>query len=558
MKKNAIIALGFLLSSLCATAQILPGGKPSSAAANTNAANVDKDPLNRDSPESSVVAFLEAAHDKDYGKAWRYLDLRNMPQDQRLSGGAELARQLATILDRDTQFDVGNLSRNPEGDTADNLAPNRDRVDTFHVNGRTLELDLERVTLHSGVPVWLFSSDSVQRIPQIAQMTNNSLIERHLPLPLVNWQLIGTPLWRWIGLVLLAFALAAFSKWFSRLALWITRQGVKRIAPSWNLSLLEAFLGPLRLLLSVSLFRAGMEWFAPSALLRLYLGRTLALLFFWGIFWLCAVIIDAIVRHLRARLETRHRAFSYSVLPLTARVAKVVVLVFIIAAVLTAWGYNTTTLLAGLGIGGVALALASQKTIENLFGSVAVISDRPVSVGDFCKFGNSTGTVEDIGLRSTRIRTLDRTLVTVPNGSFSTMTIENFDSKDKTLFHVTLNLRRNTTRDQMRTLLESLTKLLKNDSKFETGALPVRFVGIGAYSLDIEIFIYVLTLDGDEFMKIQQDLLLAIMDAVESAGTALVVPTQANIIYDAQQAPTPPSNGSGNGSKAAQASVTRS
>ncbi len=395
-------------------------------------------------------------------------------------------------------------------------------------------------------------------------MTNTSLIERHLPLPLVNWQLIGTPLWRWIGLVLLAFALAAFSKWLSRLALWITRQGIKRVAPNWNLSLLETFLGPLRLLLSVSLFRAGMEWFAPSALLRLYLGRMLALLFFWGIFWLCAVIIDAVVRHLRARLEAKHRAFSYSVLPLSARVAKVVVLVFIVAAVLTAWGYNTTTLLAGLGIGGVALALASQKTIENLFGSVAVISDRPVSVGDFCKFGNSMGTVEDIGLRSTRIRTLDRTLVTVPNGSFSTMTIENFDRKDKTLFHATLNLQRNTTRDQMQTLLESLTKLLKDNSKFETGALPVRFVGIGAYSLDIEIFIYVLTLDGDEFMKIQQDLLLAIMDAVESAGTALVVPTQANIIYDAQPAPTPASNGSGNRSgsgnatKASQPVVTRS
>jgi MscS family membrane protein len=200
----------------------------------------------------------------------------------------------------------------------------------------------------------------------------------------------------------------------------------------------------------VSLFRAGMEWFAPSALLRLYLGRVLALLFFWGIFWLCAVIIDAVNRHLRARLESKHRAFSYSVLPLSGRIVKILVFFLIFAAVLSEWGYNTTTLLAGLGIGGVALALASQKTIENLFGSVAVISDRPVSVGDFCKFGGGMGTVEDIGLRSTRIRTLDRTLVTVPNGSFSTMTLENFDRRDKTLFHVTLNLRRNTTPDQMR------------------------------------------------------------------------------------------------------------
>ncbi len=106
------------------------------------------------------------------GDTWTFATCR------RTSGstdGTELARQLETILDRDTQFDVGNLSRDPEGDVADNLAPNRDRVDTFHVNGQTLELDLERVTLHSGLSVWLFSSDSVARIPMIAQMTDNSV-----------------------------------------------------------------------------------------------------------------------------------------------------------------------------------------------------------------------------------------------------------------------------------------------------------------------------------------------------------------------------------------------
>jgi MscS family membrane protein len=540
--KSARIFFWFLLSSLSATAQILPTAAPASPA-------LSKDPLDRDSPQSSVVAFLEAAHAQDFPRAIRYLDLRNMPGDQRLKGGTELARELATILDRDTQFDVGNLSRSPEGDTTDNLAPNRDRVDTFNVKGQTLELDLERVTLHSGLSVWLFSSDSVTRIPQIAQMTDKSAIERHLPLPLVNRQLIGTPLWCWIGMVILAFALAAFSKLLSRLALWLAGQAIKRIAPRWNLSLIENFISPLRLLLSVSLFRAGMEWFQPSALLRLYLGRVLAVLFFGATFWLSSVIIDTIVRHLRTHLNAKQRGFSYSVLPLSGRIAKILVFVLILAALLTAWGYNTSTFLAGLGIGGVALALASQNTLQNLFGSVAVISDRPVSVGDFCKFGGSMGTVEDIGLRSTRIRTLDRTLVTVPNGSFSTMTLENFDRRDKTLFHVTLNLRRDTTPAQMRSLLEAITKLLKDNPKFETGVMPVRFVGIGTYSLDIEIFIYVLTLDGDEFNKIQQDLFLSILDAVESAGTALAVPTQATIAYPAGAAPSVPT---GNGA------VTRS
>jgi MscS family membrane protein len=123
------------------------------------------------------------------------------------------------------------------------------------------------------------------------------------------------------------------------------------------------------------------------------------------------------------------------------------------------------------------------------------------------------------------------------------MTLENFDRRDKTLFHVTLSLRRTTTPDQMRVLLESITKLLKDNSKVQAGALPVRFVGIGAYSLDIEIFVYVLTLDGDQFMKIQQDLFLAIMDAIEMAGTALAVPTQAIVTYPTQPVPAPGTNG---------------
>jgi MscS family membrane protein len=189
--------------------------------------------------------------------------------------------------------------------------------------------------------------------------------------------------------------------------------------------------------------------------------------------------------------------------------------------------------MAGLGVGGLAIALAAQKTIENLFGGVSVISDRPVSVGDFCKFGDRVGTVEDIGLRSTRIRTLDRTVVTVPNSQFSSMMLENFNKRDKMWFHLTLNLRRDTTPEQVRTLLDAVTKILKEHPRVEEGSLPVRFIGVGSYSLDLEIFAYVLTPSFDEFLKLQQELLLAILDAVEAAGTALALPTQALIDYPA-------------------------
>ena len=198
-----------------------------------------------------------------------------------------------------------------------------------------------------------------------------------------------------------------------------------------------------------------------------------------------------------------------------------------IAAILSAWGYNTTTILAGLGVGGLAIALAAQKTVENLFGGVAVITDRPVAVGDFCRFGSQVGTVEDVGLRSTRIRTLDRTIVTIPNAEFSSMTLENFSKRDKIWFHMTLNLRRDTMPSQVRSLLQSTTQALKEHPMVQTGPLPIRFIGVGTYSLDLEVFAYILTPDFDEFLQIRQELLLWIVDAVQAAGTALAVPTQA-------------------------------
>src|SRR5262249_35579380 len=148
--------------------------------------------------------------------------------------------------------------------------------------------------------------------------------------------------------------------------------------------------------------------------------------------WLCMNIVDAMARRTKGYLVSRH-SFSYSVLPLVSRIVKVTVFFLAVAAILSEWGYNTSAILAGVGGGGIAVSLAAQKTIENFFGGVSVIGDRPVAVGDYCKFDNRAGTIEDIGLRSTRIRTTERTEVIVPNSAFSAMTLENFARRDKML-----------------------------------------------------------------------------------------------------------------------------
>lgn len=549
----ATVAIALSLAGIGAGQSTSPPAAGSAAPAEQSK---PQDPLNRTTPQGSVLGFLDACHSKDYKRALHYLDLANIPPEERTEQGVRLAQQLEEVLNGDAQFDVATLSRDPQGDGNDSLAANRERLTTLRLSGKTVDLELERTELRQGIPIWRVAADSVASIPELAAGTSQSPLERHLPAPLVNYKLIDTAIWRWIALLLLAIAIGSFSRWLSRLLLLFLTPLLKRLATNRR-EAASSLLGPLQVLLCAAVFGGSVQWVDPSAVVRLYLGRAVALLFVVGLAWLAARILDFGLLHLRTVIDGTHYTMSRSVLPLVSRILKILILALGIVGVLSSWGYSATTLLAGLGIGGIAVALAAQKTIENLFGSFAVVSDRPVFVGDFCKFGDSVGTVEDIGLRSTRIRTLDRTLVTVPNGQFSSMTLENFSRRDKTLLHFKLNLRRDTSPGQVRQVLQAIQRIL-TDPGIEAGPVPGRFIGVGQYSLDIEVFAYVLTVDGDEFLKIQQDLLLRVLDDIAAAGTALALPTQASVEYSALQGegttsvPSSPSSASnlpGNGAK---------
>lgn len=528
--RTACISLGLVAMSLPALyGQALP--TPAKSSQPDGKTSAPQDPFNRVSPQSSVISFLEACRAGNFERAARYLNLRQMPREQRLTDGPKLAQQLGRILDRDAAFDVADLSTDPQGDVGDGLRPDRERIGTYSVGSKKLDLQLERTTFRSGLMAWVFSSDTVALVPELGQITSGSTIEKYLPTILVSWTLAGTPVWRWIALALLVTVVIALSRIIARLGLLLLRPLVRTFAPKFENSLVHTVTGPAQVMLVGVFMRGGVEWLEPPALLRLYLARTCTLLIIIGAAWFFANSVDLIILEIRSKLESRRSTISRAALPLASRVVKVMIFVFAAIAIIGSWGYNTSTILAGLGIGGIAIALAAQKTIENLFGGVAVVSDRPVTVGDFCKFGDRVGTVEDIGLRSTRVRTLDRTLVSIPNAEFSSMVLENFSQRDKVLFHPTLNLRRDTTPDQVRTILEAIRHMLAEDPKVEAGKVPVRFIGAGSYSLDIEIFAYILTADSDEFLKIQQDLLLRIMDSIHAAGTALALPTQASVFY---------------------------
>src|SRR5581483_6628237 len=225
---------------------------------------------------------------------------------------------------------------------------------------------------------------------------------------------LGIRLWQWIGLALLLAVAALLSAALGALV-WRLARWWRPVVP------LPAYArGPLRLGLAVAVFAAGMPFLALAfPVARFFIGVETGL----GIVaatWLALRALDALAQRLEHRLPAHHARAVASLL-LGRRAVKVFIAILAAIAALQNFGFNVTGILAGLGVGGLAVALAAQKTVENLFGSVSLVADQPVRVGDVCRFGDTVGTVEDIGLRSTRVRTVDRTLVTVPNAQFSTL-----------------------------------------------------------------------------------------------------------------------------------------
>jgi MscS family membrane protein len=479
------------------------------------------DPLGRSDPRSTLTAFLESCHSDNYSLASQYLDLRQLPQRDRVEEGPRLARQLEAVMNSDSRFNVLQLSQAPEGNLSDDTNPSLEHVATISRNGQSFTIDLERVELQPGSPVWLFSPQTISVIPSLTPTSAESAIEARLPRFLVSARPLDTPVWKWVALVIVAIIVVfLFRLSFHLLTLLMTRFAA-HFKSSSRWVWVPAVLQPWLVFLSAMGFGLAEQFIDPSALSRLYVGRFILLVVVWSFAWCLINLLDLFMLHLDSLLDPRQRVVSHSLIYLSRKVIKVVIVVATAILVLDNWGYNMTTIIAGLGVGGIAVALAAQSTIANVFGGVSVIGDSPVMVGDYGNFGGVLGTVEDIGMRSTRVRTLNRTMMSIPNASFAGMNLENYALRDKILFNPTLQIKRATPKDKIRQLMKALEDLLKNDKRMEFGPSPVRLSNLTSASFALEIFAYALTADIDEFYKIEADLFLAIDDALSSSGIEL-------------------------------------
>jgi MscS family membrane protein len=484
------------------------------------------DPLGRDTPRSTVIAFFRAIQKENYERAAEYLDskLKN-PQRE------DLARKLGLVLNRKLSAPLTALSDKPEGNLEDGERTNRDLLGTISSPSGDVDIVLDRVQRGKERSIWLFSSETLQAVPRLYDEVEPIWLEQYIPHSLRSTRWLSIPLYRWIEVLLglpLIFGMASI---LTRILKAFLRPLLRRLTHEQDDRRLAAIAWPLRLQVLAFLIY-GISRFGASLLARRFwaaVGLTLSIL---AVMWLLMRLGDVTTDLLTRRLLRLNRSVDIMLVRLINRLGKVAVVIVAALLLLHLSGVDLTAVLTGLGLGGVALAFAAQKTLENLFGGIMVISDKPIQVGDFCRAGEFVGVVEDIGLRSTRLRTLDRSVVSIPNGQLSTMSLENFTLRDRIRFRHTIGLRYETAADQLRYVLAETRRLLYEHSKVDSQDARVRFVGFGSSSLDIEVLAYVLTIDYAIFLAIQEDLLLRIMDIIEASGTSVAFPSQTTYLVE--------------------------
>ncbi len=463
-----------------------------------------------------------------------HLDLSEVPPRVRDDLGIKSAIQLKEVLDR---IPLPPLETVPGAAEIEALRLGRQEPFRWRVPGT--ELDIARVTEGQRTGEFLFSPETVARIAAdytkvrtlpYRDGASEGFHEIYVKTPggmrpprwlswtgrLPAWSrspiIAGQALYQWIGLalvVLLVLAVALAARRWSR-----------RMEPTTPVArMLRKLLGPMVAGLgagAVAVFAENLNITgSPLAVVQMLESSVIYLTSAWALMIVANGVAELIIASPRIAPTGVDASFIRLVFRLSAAVASLLVIGYGARQL----GVPLAAVVAGLGVGGLAVGLAAQPTVENLIGSFSLFADRPVRVGDFCQYGDRMGQVEEIGMRSTQIRGLDRTVTVVPNADFAKIQITNFSKRDRSLLQTTLRLRYETNADQLRSVLAKLRELLLAHPRILDKSLRVHFVDLGKYGLNVEIFAYVDTTDSSEFLAIREHVLLKILDVVNDAGT---------------------------------------
>jgi MscS family membrane protein len=490
---------------------------PTNSTSEPPASRGEEESVAPDSPRASMANFYDLARRRRWGDAARYLDV---PHAQ-LNEAPRLAQRLKEVLDRHLWLQPATLSSSSHGDPDDGLAANVEEIGVIPGPDEGPDpVRLVRKDSSTGAR-WVFSRATVQRVNVWYGRLEGHWLRDHLP----PWLLTTGPRdllwWQWIALPLLG--LVGFA--VGRLLAWLTGRLTRRFTASretwWSETLRARAKIPLTAFWTVIVVRLAAPWLHLYRPAQGFVEGLLRAALFGVVFWGFWRTIDVFARTISESAWADGHPSADTLIPLGARVARIVVFIVAVIVVLSQLGYAVTSLLAGLGIGGLALALAAQKTGEHLLGSIAIGIDQPFRVGDYVKVDDVTGTIESVGLRSTQIRTDDRTLVTIPNGKLADMRTESYTARDRMRLYCTLPLAHGTTAEQVRKATDGIRAKITAHPKHWPDTTYVMVKDITLTAVNLEVWAWFTTTSFDEFTGIRHEMLLSFLEVLTSEGVKL-------------------------------------
>ena len=499
----------------------IPKVPGSSQSAQIESPQVPQDVLSRTTPRSTVLGFLSAAYNGKYDTAVQYLNTRKRGEE-----AVTLARQLFFVLDRKLPAKLNNVSNDPLGSMSDPIDSRRELIGSIVTETGSVDIYLERLDRPNAPSIWLFSKETLINIPKVYNQINAVTVENLIPESLLK-RFFGITLFGWLYFFVVLPLIYIFLSLVSRLVGAMIGYALRnwgRRPEALNPIVLPH---PFRVLILSGTVYGTLSTFTLSLLARHTGSMVAQILLIAGLVWLMFLIDGRLETYVKKRMEEKGRLSSTAVLRLARRLMDFIAIVVGLMFVLHSFGINPSAALAGLGVGGIAVALAAQKTLENVIGGASLIMDGAVHVGDFFKVGQILGTIEAIGLRSTRVRTLDRTIITIPNSQMATMTLENFSARDQFWLRHLISLGYQTESARLNTVLSKARTLLEADPRILPATARVRLLRFAESSLELEVFAYVSARDWSHFLEIQEELLIKIKEVISSAGVNIAYPVRA-------------------------------
>ena len=520
------------------------------------AAEADPNPLqpvDTSSPRSTFLAFRE--HVEAAYRRWRLRESRHETEVEAqrafrtldLSGiGAALLEEIGIgdalyLYDTMNRIDLPPLEQIPDAAMAkaNNLA-------RWTVPGT--EITIAKIADGERAGEFLFTADTLARARHFYQLVQDLPPKRGEGSVIATWRaapgigmpdmlaarvwdlppwafypILDQPLWKWLSAFLATLVTAGFGwlvwragrKWDRRCA---------RLDVGWRIGEPAAALCAIALLAGLEMFLERVVLFRerPGVATSVAIDAVRYLLLAWFVAVAIAGIGKAVVR----LFVSGAGSLDAALIRLCFRILSIAGALLVLLYAAAEFGIGITPIIAGLGVGGLAVALAIRPTLENIMGGFVLFADKPVRVGEFCSFGDKMGTVEKIGLRSTSVRGLDRTVITVPNSDFAQMQIVNYTRRDMNLFQCKIGLRYETTPDQLRYVAAKIRKLLIQHSKVSPDPARVRLSELGDAAYVLELFAFVTAADWGEFLAIKEDLNLRIAEIVRESGTSFAFPSQ--------------------------------